>query len=47
MSYLTDKVACKTCGDLYDPDMLDEAGECRDCSSFDPRDHNDCCDGSD
>lgn len=31
MSYLADKVLCTNCGDLYDPDQLDENGVCRDC----------------
>lgn len=31
MSYLHDKVACKSCGDLFDPDLLNEDGDCRDC----------------
>lgn len=30
MSYLSDKVPCKICGDLYDPDQLDK-DECLDC----------------
>lgn len=41
MSFLHEKVACKCCGDLYDVDLLNEEGECRDCGSFDPRDHDD------
>lgn len=45
MSFLADKRACNHCDDLYDPDMLDEAGDCRDCAAYDPRDH-DCCDGT-
>lgn len=34
MSYLSDKVQCKGgCGLLYDADLLNEQGECRDCVS--------------
>lgn len=38
MSFLSDKQPCKTCGDLYDPDLLAD-DECRDCRSYDPREH--------
>lgn len=46
MSYLADKKPCKSCGDLYDADLLDDNNECRDCASYDEREHDDCCDGS-
>lgn len=32
MSYLSDKVKCKGhCGELFDPDLLNQNGVCRDC----------------
>lgn len=31
MSFLSDKVRCVECGDLYDPDLLDSDGVCKDC----------------
>jgi hypothetical protein len=31
MSFLTDKRPCKSCADLFDTDLLDEKGWCRDC----------------
>ncbi len=31
MSYVRDKVACTECGLLFDRDLLNKDGECRDC----------------
>lgn len=31
MSYASDKVPCKTCGDFFDPDLLNANSVCRDC----------------
>lgn len=31
MSYLRDKVPCTGCKELFDPDLLNAEGKCRDC----------------